>query len=635
MRTICLKSLFTPHPILKSLNLPKFSALDFSKLGMTLAVCLLVGCATQNQQIKMNESKEPFKNGDLQNTVSVIQGAFKDKNTLYFMEMGGVQRLQGPTQIPNSTQNLLAADQLVSRWEVTTSDKLRRSFSGASSYVLSEGFSSEYDPKPYEVSLLSQTLALNHLSQGRWNDAMVEAKKMAQREKVIEELIQSQVAAVSMVEREQKSNPNTQSATSRIENISGYPINLLDDEETRSLKNSYQNPGAYYLSGFIHESQGEASLAAPGYRLAIELRPQVNFFKTSIAKLDSNIANRDKKSFADTLIIIDTGYMPKIIPYQISQTFSIGGNSKLVTLTFPVIEKSTERYRPTFIQFGDKVANPELVANIDAMARKNLRDEMPAYVLRASSRALVSLAAQFAADRAAQQAANRKNQNNQNNGNAALIGAIAGMITGYGLQAINVTDVRHWSTLPAQTYMARMGLPIGPNVLKYTLPSGVTVSQTVNLVGGYNVVYIRMFRNRATVLTSNDPAALPPKASAVMTPSAVIPVTSNVPAPQSSNVLPAAIEPKPAEGAFAGFKKLLGGFQDPQPEELAPAVAPIPTSTSVSTSAPITAPPTPIVSTPISNPNLTPNSSPASGNIEGAKPYEPPNLLNSIQQLFN
>jgi hypothetical protein len=596
---------------------------------MALAVCFLVGCATQTQQIKMNESKESFKNGDLQNTAVVIQGAFKDKNTLYYMEMGEVQRLQGPTQIPSSTQNFLAADELVSRWEVTTSDKLRRSFSGASSYVLSEGVSSEYEPKPYEVSLLSQTLALNHLSQGRWNDAMVEARKMAQREKVIEELIQSKVTAVSKVEREQQTNPNTQAATSRIENISGYPINLLDDEETLSLKNSYQNAGAYYLSGFIHESQGEASLAAPGYRLAIELRPQANFFKTSIAKLDSNIANQSKKSFADTLIIIDTGYMPKIIPYQISQSFNVGGNPRLVTLTFPVIEKSTERFRPSLIQLGDKVANPELVTNIDSMARKNLRDEMPAYVLRASSRALVSLAAQFAADRAAQQAANR-NQNNQASGSAALIGAIAGMIVGYGLQSINVTDVRHWSTLPAQTYMARMGLPIGPTVLKYALPSGVTASQTVNLVGGYNVVYIRMFRNRATVLTSNDPAALPSKVPITAVPATINPIPA-----ESSSVLPAAIAPKPSEGAFAGFMKLLGGFKDVQIEEVTPAAG-SPAPAVMESPAAATVQTAPSVSVPASSPNPAPSPSPASGNIEGGtKPYEPPNLLNSLQQLFN
>ena len=562
---------------------------------------LLVGCATQAQQTKMNESKDQFKNGDMQSTAATIQSVFKDKNTLYYLELGEVQRLQGPSQIPNSTKNLLVADQFVEQWQISTSDKLKRSFTDMSSYVLSEGFSSNYDPKPYEISLLSQTIALNHLSQGRWSDAMVEAKKMAQREKVIEELIQSKVTAVSRVEQEQQNNQSTRGATSRIQDINGYPINLLDDEETRSLKNSYQNPAAYYLSGFIHESQGEASLAAPGYRLAIELRPSVNFFKTSIAKLDANIANQGKKSFADTLIIIDTGYIPKISPYRISQSFNIGGKPKLVTLTFPVIEKSSDRFTPNFVQLGDRMANLELVANIDAMARKNLKDEMPGYVLRASSRALVSLVAQYTADQAAQQAAKRNNQNN----NAAIIGAIAGMLTGYGLQAINITDVRHWSTLPAQTYMARMGLPIGTSVLKFTLPSGVMQSQIVNLIGGYNVVYIRMFRNQASVLTSNDPAALPPTPQ-VLAPQTITNPVATVPKSPTEEI-------KSKEGTFDGFKKLFsfGGTQTEQvatPPETAPVVAP---------------------------PTISPEASPASSNMDRLKPYEPPNLLNSLQQLFD
>ena len=553
----------------------------------------------------MNEARDQFKNGNVQSTAATIQNVFKDKNTLYYLELGEVQRLQGASQIPNSTQNLLVADQLVEQWEVATSVKFKRSFTDMSSYVLSEGFSSNYDPKPYEVSLLSQTIALNHLAQGRWSDAMVEAKKMAQREKVIEELIQSRVAAVSRVEQQQQNNQNTRGATSRIQDIGGYPINLLDDEETRSLKNSYQNPAAYYLSGFIHESQGEASLAAPGYRLAIELKPSVNFFKTSIAKLDSNIASQAKKSFADTLIMIDTGYMPKISPHQISQSIAFGGNSKLVTLTFPVIEKSSDRFTPSYVQLGDRTANLELVTNIDAMARKNLQDEMPAYVLRASSRALVSLAAQYAADHAAQQAAKRNNQNQNQNNSAAIIGAIAGMITGYGLQAINVTDVRHWSTLPAQTYMARMGLPIGPTVLKFILPSGVIQSQTVDLVGGYNVVYIRMFRNKATVLTSNDPAALPPK------PQVIAPQTiSN---PVATVPKEAVAETKPKQGMFDGFKKMFS-FGGTKPEEML-----VPVESGPAASPPDTAP--------------TPG--PASSNMEGLKPYEPPTLLNSLQQLFN
>ena len=237
---------------------------------------------------------------------------------------------------------------------------------------------------------------------------------------------------------------------------------------------------------------------------------------------------------------------------------------------------------------------------------------MPAYVLRATSRALVSLAAQYAADQAAQQAARKNNQNNQNN-NAAIIGAIAGMLTGYGLQAINVTDVRHWSTLPAQTYMARMGLPIGATVLKFALPSGVIQSQTVNLVGGYNVIYIRMFRNKATVLTSNDPAALP------LPPQVVAPQT--ITNPVSTVPRAASDEVKPKEGGLDGFKKLFGGFMGPKPEE-------------ATLSAPVLAAPVEPESA-ATVPAVNPIPRPASGNMDGLKPYEPPSLLNSLQQLFN
>jgi hypothetical protein len=88
-----------------------------------------------------------------------------------------------------------------------------------------------------------------------------------------------------------------------------------------------------------------------------------------------------------------------------------------------------------------------------------------------------------------------------------------------------------------------------------------------------------MFRNKASVLTSNDPAALPKQPVA-------IPQVIGTP-------IPAPIEPI-------------------QPIDALPVKAPDPVA-------------------PVSNP--TPG--PASGNMEGLKPDEPPNLLNSFQQLFN
>jgi uncharacterized protein len=530
------------------------------KLLTISIIFLLTGCATQIQQAKMNDSREQFKRGDLNNTISTIQTAFPNKNTLYYLEIGQSQRLLGPTQIPKSTQNLIIADQDVQRWEIRTNERLRRSLNDIGSYVLSEGLSNDYDLKPYEISLLSQYLSLNHIAQGRWNDAMVEAKKMASREKVIEELIQKKVASVSNAQSNQQNNSNTKGSTSRIEEIGGYPINLLDDYETRSLKNSYQNPSSYYLSAFIYESQGETSLAAPGYRLAIELRPSVDFFKASLANLDKNIKNKQKSKDADTLFVIDTGYIPKITPFKINKTFNIGSGPKVITMTFPVIEQSTETFTPNYIEVAGQSIRPELTSSIDAMARKNLKDDMPAYVLRATSRALISLTAQIAADRAAQQ----RSKDNKNNN--ALAGALAGLITGVALQAINVTDVRHWSTLPSQTYMARVNLPVGENTLRYSTPSGATLSQNINLKQGYNVVYLRIFRDRATVLTSNDPNALPVKADAVFAkePSKNVPESNNLPLTADGDKL----------GFFDKLKKLTG----PQEDAKSSVKTPIPSS---------------------------------------------------------
>ena len=92
--------------------------------------------------------------------------------------------------------------------------------------------------------------------------------------------------------------------------------------------------------------------------------------------------------------------------------------------------------------------------------------------------------------------------------------------------------------------------------------------------------------------------------------------------------LPAAVQPKPPEGAFEGLKKLWGGFQEPKLEEDVPAV-PIP-SLPKPNSAPVA--PTPIS---VAAPAASPTTPPASSNIEEVRPYEPPNLLNSFQQLFN
>ena len=461
-------------------------------VAFAIVISLLSGCATQIQQNKINASSNNFKNGDMRAAAIATEDAFRTKNALYYAEIGQIDRLIGNSKIVDSTKNLLKADQYVQRWEIETSSKINRSLSDVGSFLLAEGLGGDYDLKNFEMSYLSQSIAINHLIQGNWEYAMVEAKKMAQREKVIEALLQSRTSALAKKKNEQGNSPQGRFAKDSVSDINGYPVSLLDDYEVTGLKNAYQNPASYYLSAFVHESQNEPSLAAPGYRLAIELRPDIAFFQESLGNLDGNIANNKSRGGADTLFVFDTGFMPRVDPFKVTFPINIGSGLKVFTLTFPVIQRATETFYPSQVQVGGQPINFAMVANLDAMARRNLKDEMPSYVLRATTRAITSLVAQTAAQKAAAK------QGNNNNA------VFAGLFVAVALQAINVADVRHWSTMPSHTYLARATLPSGMKEFKLMTPAGIPVSQSITLVDGYNVVYVRVFRNKATVLTSND-----------------------------------------------------------------------------------------------------------------------------------
>jgi uncharacterized protein len=103
---------------------------------------------------------------------------------------------------------------------------------------------------------------------------------------------------------------------------------------------------------------------------------------------------------------------------------------------------------------------------------------------------------------AAQKAAEGSNRNRD--GNAVLAGALASLVTGVALQSVNTVDVRHWSTLPAQIYLARARLAPGKRLLSYATSSGVPQKREVVLKPGYNLIYLRLFPNSAALLTSND-----------------------------------------------------------------------------------------------------------------------------------
>jgi hypothetical protein len=300
------------------------------------------------------------------------------------------------------------------------------------------------------------------------------------------------VAVKEKVESESRKNSQI---TSRADNIGGYPVNLYELPEVNALKNAYQNAAAHYLAGFMFEMQGESGMAAPGYRLAVELRPDNEVFAKSLASLDRKISeNTAAKKTSEVLVVYETGSVPRISSFKTSQPFMTRKGPRIVTITLPKIEaQMPPPFVPAGISMGMQSVQLSQAVSVDALARRQLKDDMPGYVTKATTQAIVQLIAQEVAQAAME---NKNNKNNKNNGAAMFAALAAGMA-----MSVGDADVRMWSTLPGFIYMGRVEVPKGKNVVTIPTPLGPQ-SYEIDATKNYHVVHIRLLGNRVVLRSS-------------------------------------------------------------------------------------------------------------------------------------
>jgi hypothetical protein len=469
------------------------------RLFCVFIILLLSACSSQ--QTKVNQIRQSFAQGNLPAAAVGMDVAIPSKNNIYNLEQGTIYRLMGTSRVPESTKQYLAADEILRQNELKRAS-VKSSLSNLGGYLISEGLGKEYEMKPYEGSLLAYSLALNHVLLGDWDNARVEVMKMVNREQDVASFNEAKYRAV-----EQQRSKGV-SGSGAINNnlvqgnpiINGYPVNTISNPETLGLKNSYQSATAHYLAAFIFEKLKEPSLAAPGYRLAIELRPDVPFLQEGLKNLDTNInkpINTGPGGTSDTLFVVETGFLPTIDNFKVNIPIPINGQLRFATVSYPYIAPNTERFNPGQVAVDGQLINLSMVTSVDAMARRDLKDEMPMYMVRASSRAITQVFAQVGTQQAIQ-------GNKQNNSNQAALGAIAGLITGITMAEISSADVRHWSSLPANIFLARAQIPNGTRDFLIRAQNGALVGRQLIFNGDKTIVYVRVFRDRATMMTSND-----------------------------------------------------------------------------------------------------------------------------------
>lgn len=134
---------------------------------VVLAGVFLCGCATP----AIDSARYHFYTGQAvraEQTLAEAEVPDKDR-VLFLMERGMVRQAIGAYE--ESSRDFIAASDLLERLETYSVSK------GAASWVVNDGVQN-FRGTPFERTLLHAFTAINHLAEGRWDDAAIEARRI-------------------------------------------------------------------------------------------------------------------------------------------------------------------------------------------------------------------------------------------------------------------------------------------------------------------------------------------------------------------------------------------------------------------------------------------------------------------------
>ena len=448
-----------------------------SRTAAVFALAMACGCATfRTYDAEMSGTLALAARGNIEDAISQLErnNRFGRRDLLYDLELGELQRLNN--RYDASVKAWLSADARVQAWEKTALANPERLLGGATSVLLNDK-SMSYQPHDYEKVMLTTRLALNHLARGDFATARVDIKRTHERESVIAEMRKKEV-------RKTEEEANKRGVKTGFKELNGYPVQTIDNAEINALKNSYESAFSHYLAGFVYEALDEPSLAAAGYRHAIELQPQRPQLEEALAGLDARVA-QTYDGYTDVLFVIESGSAPARQSRQFSLPFPYRDRLVVVPVSFPVMAPMQPAFMPEYLHVqGEAPIGTTLITSIDLMARKALQEEMPGIVLRGIIRSSSKALAQYQAGK------------NDQTGLAVLALAVGSIVT-------ESADERGWRSLPAQIAIARARIASGEHTIGLGA-SGGGRSVRFSVTGRHAVVALRFLgANTLTMLPRN------------------------------------------------------------------------------------------------------------------------------------
>lgn len=451
--------------------------MKYSAVSVLLATLIITGCANNPLSSYKKTTDTRFQKISSGNLLAAMQ-AESTNDVLFNMEYGTLLRINQDYESSNRYFTLAqnSVDSWVTSWSNTTAGQMSKT---TMSMLINDNIN-DYEPKSYEKTFLPTMHALNNADLNNLDSARIEIKKMYQTEIALENYNQymyNQAQAETEKYKQDKQQSNLY-----LQITQKYDFKDLNSPEVLALKNSYQNAFSHYLAGFIFEALNEPSLARPGYVKAGQLQPTSKLIQQSIDNIDKN--KRPAKGYTDLLIVEEVGHAPLLKSNQVNIPINInmGANNAscpvMINVFYPSLIPDKLNNSAYTINFDSTYLTPEQLTNVDLMAARAVKDDIPRITARNIAAAVRNIATTQASCAA-----------------GGGLGGLLNLTANIGGILLDNVDERNWNLLPSKVNVSRTTVAYGTHTISVNV-NGTNYTKSINLNQPYQIITFRILKNQ-------------------------------------------------------------------------------------------------------------------------------------------
>ncbi len=453
-------------------------------LAMVAAAVTLAGCTTYNQQ---NKFAQYYNRGDLVNAEKEATKKADDKANskdaiIWRLEQATILRTAG--KFAESTKAFDLAEERINKY----SEEAKTKISNEAGALLSNQANLPYRGRYYDGIMLNTYKALNYLQLNQPEKARVEITRAYVRQQEAVEDNKKRIEKIQQEAAKSKDKDKMDKARQN-EKFKGQLNEAFADLDKLTAYANYVNPFTVYLEGLYYMA---CSAGLPDLEKSRQAFQRVNaytadnkYVKADQETLDSLVQGKDYP--ATTYVIFETGRAPMRDQLRIDIPIIITDVS-YVGAAFPKI-KFQDDYLPNLTVLANGVSEATLpVASMDSVIGCDFKNELPTII----TKTIASTVAKAVGAYVVNKAADRQN---------IFIKIFVRIGTAAAQAAVNIADLRTWTTLPKQFQVCRIPTPPDRKI-ELQSPNGSQKIPVVIGEGTINLVYAKSITATGPLLVS-------------------------------------------------------------------------------------------------------------------------------------